>query len=138
MMEQLALHMEWADVLIMAAAVCDMRPVHSEAQKIDKSHLHQITMMTNPDIVGTLAQSFPKVHIVSFSLENTFDPERPLKKMRAKKSNWVVYNQLSSMGSDASQFGVIDREGKAIIEAKSVDKELFANMLIDALQQELT
>jgi phosphopantothenoylcysteine decarboxylase / phosphopantothenate---cysteine ligase len=137
MMEALALNMEWADVLIMAAAVCDMRPVHSEAHKLDKSQLQHITLMPNPDVVGTLARSFPKVHVVTFSLENNLDVARPLQKMRSKNAHWVVYNQLQSMGADSSTFGVIDRDGREILAPRSSDKALFAQLLVDALHRKL-
>ena len=137
MMEALALKMEWADVLIMSAAICDMRPVHSENHKLDKSELQSLTLIPNPDVVGTLASSFPKVHIVTFSLENSLDTERPLQKMRSKKAHWVVYNQLNSMGADSSVFGVMDRNGREIIKPKALEKALFAQLLMDELQTEL-
>lgn len=129
----LAQHMNWADVLIMSAAVCDMRPAQRDDHKVGKGELEQLSLVPNPDIVGSLAQDFPGVHIVSFSLENDFDPQRPLKKMRAKKSHWVVYNQLRSMGADASRFGVIDREGSPVLESQELDKKQFAQQLIAAL-----
>jgi phosphopantothenoylcysteine decarboxylase/phosphopantothenate--cysteine ligase len=133
MKERLAQHMDWADVLIMSAAVCDMRPDQGNDHKVDKGELEQLSLVPNPDIVGSLARDFPNVHIVSFSLENDFDPQRPLKKMRAKKSHWVVYNQLRSMGADASRFGVIDRDGREVLGAAELDKKQFAQRLIGAL-----
>ena len=137
MMEALALHMEWAEVLVMSAAVCDMRPVHSDGGKLDKSELHNLALIPNPDIVGTLARRFPEVHIVAFSLENSLSPERPLQKMRSKNAHWVVYNQLQSMGANSSIFGVMDREGREILRPKALDKGLFAQLLMEALASEL-
>ena len=138
MMEALAKNMAWADVLIMSAAVCDMRPVYSEQRKLDKSELQHLALIPNPDIVGTLARSFPKVHIVAFSLENSLNPERPLQKMRSKNAHWVVYNQLESMGANSSTFGIMDREGLEILKPKALDKNLFAQLLIDTLSNKLT
>ena len=138
MLDTLSEHMAWADVLIMSAAVCDMRPVMPEQDdgpslKVDKSQLSQLNFVPNPDIVATLARQFEDVHIVSFSLENDLSVERPLEKMRAKKSNWVVYNQLRSMGADASTFGVMDREGCMIIEPRECSKTELAHELIRQL-----
>jgi phosphopantothenoylcysteine decarboxylase/phosphopantothenate--cysteine ligase len=136
MLDTLALHMNWADVLIMSAAVCDMRPIIKENErtsKVDKSQLEQLSFTPNPDIVATLAQQFPKVHVVSFSLENDLSTKRPLAKMRAKKSNWAVYNQLRSMGADTSTFGVLDRDGNTILAPKELNKNEFAETLIQKL-----
>lgn len=140
--------MAWADVLIMSAAVCDMRPVWKRSgddasaldedktqEKIEKSALNELLFEPNPDIVGTLCREFPEKHIVSFSLENDLSLERPLKKMRAKKSHWVVINQLASMGAAASTFVVLDREGCEIIPQQALDKTSFAEQLLKCLGQ---
>jgi phosphopantothenoylcysteine synthetase/decarboxylase len=136
MMEQLALNMEWADVLIMSAAVCDMRPVISEDnKKLDKGALHQLNLFPNPDIVGVLASRFPEVHVVSFSLENDLSTQRPLEKMRSKKSHWAVVNALDSMGADRSTFAIIDRKGEQILKPTSLSKVELARSLMTRLSQ---
>ena len=100
MLENLSASMEWADVVIMAAAVCDMRPLVRHETKVEKSQLTTLEMQYNPDIIKLLAESFPDVHIVSFSLENSLDIARPLKKMRNKKpiglfiTNWKAWAQI--------------------------------------------
>jgi phosphopantothenoylcysteine decarboxylase/phosphopantothenate--cysteine ligase len=138
MLDTLAERMDWADVLIMSAAVCDMRPVLNEGDegqntKVDKSQLQQLNFVANPDIVATLAQRFNDVHIVSFSLENDLSVDRPLEKMRAKKSNWVVYNQLRSIGANSSTFGILDREGHAILAPQELEKTELAKHLVQQL-----
>ena len=94
MMEALAKDMEWADVLIMAAAICDMRPVTRHHNKVEKSELTTINMQYNPDIVKLLAEAHPQCHVISFSLENSLDKERPLKKMRNKNAKWNPRNKF--------------------------------------------
>lgn len=137
MMEALGKSMEWADTLIMAAAVCDMRPVMRYDSKVEKSQLTNLQMQYNPDIVKLLAESYPDCHIVSFSLENTLDSERPLKKMRSKNSDWVVYNQLNSMGSYRSTFGIMDRDGEPLMPLLELDKVELAKRLVELLESKL-
>lgn len=137
MLEHLSQSMGWADVLIMAAAVCDMRPVTRHDTKVEKSQLTSLEMQYNPDIVKLLAESFPDVHIISFSLENSLDPERPLKKMRSKKTNWVVYNQLESMGSDRSKFGVMNREGEQLMPLMEMYKDELSKRLVELIEKHL-
>lgn len=137
MMEALGKSMAWADVLIMAAAVCDMRPVMRYDSKVDKSQLTNLQMQYNPDIVKILAETHPDCHIVSFSLENSLDPDRPLKKMRSKNSDWVVYNQLKSMGSYRSTFGIMNREGESLMPLLELDKVELAKRLMELLETQL-
>lgn len=130
MLEGLKASMEWADVVIMAAAVCDMRPVQKHTTKVEKSQLTKLEMDYNPDIIKHLAESFPECHIISFSLENSLDIERPLRKMRSKNADWVVYNQLESMGSNSSKFGVMNREGESLLPLKELYKDDLAKELM--------
>jgi len=130
MLEGLKASMEWADVVIMAAAVCDMRPVLKHDTKVEKSQLTKLEMDYNPDIIKHLAESFPSCHIISFSLENSLDKERPLRKMRSKNADWVVYNQLESMGSNSSKFGVMNREGESLLPLTELYKDDLAKELM--------
>jgi len=130
-------HMAWADVLIMSAAVCDLRVESPALEKGDKTSYHTLHLVENPDLVGTLSSEFPNTFLVSFSLENDLDTERPLRKMKHKKSDWVVYNALDSMGADHSAFGVMDRDGRHVLELKASKKSAFAVELIEALHQRL-
>lgn len=134
MLASLRAEMENSDVLIMSAAVCDMRVENPSKQKGEKGHFATLELVENPDLVGTLALEFPNSFMVSFSLENHFDCTRPLEKMRKKKTDWVVYNSLESMGAERSSFGVVDKEGKDVISPREIDKHEFAVELVDALQ----
>lgn len=137
MMEALAQRMEWADVLLMSAAICDMRPVQTHESKGDKTELLQLNMIPNPDVVATLAKHFPDCFVVSFSLENNLDLERPIAKMKRKGVKWVVINAILSMGADATAIGVFDAKAKAILPFKDRDKELFAQELLHQLHHQL-
>ncbi|MBF0196627.1 MAG: phosphopantothenoylcysteine decarboxylase [Planctomycetes bacterium] len=134
MLECLKKHMSWCDVLIMSAAVCDFRPVQSVEGKQNKESMGSIQLVQNPDIAKSLAEEFSRKHIVVFSLENSLSPERPLKKMRAKSADWVIYNQLQSMGADISRFGILNKEGETILALSEYSKSELAENLIRKLE----
>jgi len=137
MLDALRKEMASADVLIMAAAVCDLRIESPHGTKREKENLKMLSLVENPDLVGTLSKEFPEVFKVSFSLENSFDPTRPLKKMKKKKTDWVVYNALESMGADRSSFGVVDEHGGNVLEPSCSDKVEFAIRLVDVIHERL-
>jgi phosphopantothenoylcysteine decarboxylase / phosphopantothenate---cysteine ligase len=137
MLGMLQKKMKEADVLIMSAAVCDLRVEFPLEHKGEKDAYRNLSLVENPDLVGTLSKEFPETFMVSFSLENDFDPARPLKKMKKKKTDWVVYNTLKSMGADRSSFGVVDAKGDHVLAPKEASKVIFASELIGALHRRL-
>ena len=135
MLTQLRSKMPWCDALIMAAAVSDFRPRETKEGKADKDDLATLELEKNPDIAATLAGEFPHKHKIVFSLENTLDPQRPLRKMRSKGADWVIYNQLKSMGADSSSFGIMNTMGEHILPLRECPKDHFARLLIAELEK---
>ncbi len=124
-----------SDVLIMAAAVCDVRPVAPSAGKKHKDELLIQHFEKNPDLLQELSRLKTHQHLVAFSLGEELSHGVALEKLKNKGADWVVYNGLSSMGSDSGDYGVLDSQGKDVIELQHTSKEDFALVLIQALEK---
>ena len=135
MLEALRARMAVADVLIMAAAVCDFRPVTRKAGKLDKADLRQLELEPTADILAELAKEKRGTKIISFSLENDMETGRPLRKLKAKSADWCVVNPVASMGANASDFRIIDSAGVDIMRQQTISKDALALRLMELIGQ---
>ena len=99
-----------ADVLIMAAAVADYRPVSAAKDKIKKKGVGlTLELEPTPDILGSVQGDFIKV---GFAAESSNLVENAKQKLQQKGLDLIVANDISSFGADSSQVTLIDRDGK--------------------------
>lgn len=103
-----------ADALIMAAAVADYRPTRSAKDKIKKGKAELVLgMECTPDILGSVKGNFIKV---GFAAESRNLVENASDKLRQKKLDFVVANDVTASGSgfgaDTNRVIIIDRKGK--------------------------
>lgn len=84
------------DVLIMAAAVCDVRPAAYTGSKIKKSQLSVVKFVKNPDILKELSIKKSKSQIfVGFALESIKLYQGAHNKLRSKKLDLIVAQKVS-------------------------------------------
>ncbi|NWF78402.1 MAG: bifunctional phosphopantothenoylcysteine decarboxylase/phosphopantothenate--cysteine ligase CoaBC, partial [Chloroflexi bacterium] len=103
-----------ADVLIMAAAVADYRPIKAAKEKIKKGKAGlTLELECTPDILSSVKGNFIKV---GFAAESSDLVENAREKLRQKGLNFIVANDItasdSGFGTDTNQVTLIDREGK--------------------------
>lgn len=106
-----------SDVLIMAAAVCDVRPERVSAVKLKKEALSSIQLVKNPDILVSLSKKKKKGQLfMGFALESKKMIENGLAKLKEKGLGILLVQKVAS-GSDP--FGerpveavLLDREGR--------------------------
>ncbi len=107
------------DVIIMAAAVSDYRPMDPAPQKIKKAPGDlTVTLTRNPDILASLGQTRserkPKI-LVGFAAETENLIENATQKLRRKNLDFIVANDLDQRGSgfacDTNQVKIIDCSG---------------------------
>ena len=122
------------DVVIMAAAVCDMAPISDSNGKKDKSELNTIHCRSTLDIAYELSKANLNIFKIVFSLESQVNVERSMKKLNNKKADWVVCNEIPSMGADNSHFFVMNKEGVKVIGDINCSKAEFADHLIRAIE----
>lgn len=91
------------DVFIGVAAVADYRAADVAAQKIKKSaDTMQLTLVRNPDIIGTLAARSPRPLMVGFAAETNDIEAYGQEKLIRKKLDMLFANEATStFGSDS-------------------------------------
>jgi phosphopantothenoylcysteine decarboxylase/phosphopantothenate--cysteine ligase len=87
------------DILIMAAAVADFRPVELAKQKIRRSKKPApINLRPTPDILKTVREEFKGI-IVAFALQAGDDLEPARQKMREKGADYLIVNRYDEPGA---------------------------------------
>lgn len=85
------------DVLVMATAVCDVRPRAVSASKIKKDRLATLRFVKNPDILATLARFKKKRQIfVGFGLESADVLANGLRKMEQKNLEVIFLQRVKN------------------------------------------
>ncbi len=121
MLEAVLAAVPQADVLVMAAAVADFRPVSPVDQKIKKeSGVPQIILETTPDILAAVAAvkaqaGWPRLTI-GFAAESQNLLENAGAKLQAKRLDMIVANDIcasdAGFGVDTNRVTLLDREGR--------------------------
>ncbi|GAB3125644.1 bifunctional phosphopantothenoylcysteine decarboxylase/phosphopantothenate--cysteine ligase CoaBC [Glaciibacter psychrotolerans] len=131
------------DVLIMAAAVADYRPVTVAEGKIKKEHTGDrltLELVKNPDILAALAAARrPGQIVIGFAAETEADTDALLALGRAKVSrkgcDFLVINRVGwneGFASDDNTVIVLDAHG-AIVNEASGAKLSVANRILDVV-----
>ncbi len=133
-------HRDRADVLIMAAAVADFRPSVRLRQKIKKRGApSSLKLLPTQDILATLggASGLVKGVVVGFAAETEDVAANALKKLRAKKLDLVVANDISrkdiGFDSEDNQVLIISRKG-TIVESDKASKREISRLIMDHIE----
>jgi phosphopantothenoylcysteine decarboxylase/phosphopantothenate--cysteine ligase len=118
------------DLLIMAAAVADYRPIRIAQSKLPRGGTLSIECEPTPDIVAAAAKMRrPDQRIIGFSLEASGDLDRAREKLIRKDLDLIVFNPIQTMNSAQIEPALLWRDGrKELISLQS--KEQFAKMLL--------
>lgn len=121
-----------ANVLIMAAAVADYRPLTVAPEKIKKSdHDVALQLTRNADILGTVET--PGTLRVGFAAETTDHEINAIDKLSRKNLDLIVMNDArSAMGSDTNAVTLYYRDGRVETVAEGPKVEI-AEHLLDAI-----
>ena len=160
--EAVAKAAEDSDVVVMAAAVADFRPVHYTGAKIKKAHhdgvpgsvpdadlpAPTIELTRNPDVLAALVHSrgpAPLPVIVGFAAE-TGDGEHTVldyarDKLARKGCDLLVANEVGVdkvFGQDTNTVHILRRDVEAVEQAGPASKDVVAATVWDAIQDVLT
>ena len=135
MQEALNSHFPECDLLFMAAAVADARPVAMASKKIKKSDLNQIELERNPDLISELSKKSRASQIlVAFAAETgEVDVSTAKVKLSSKGVDLLYLNDVSDgsiFGSDKTEGKLIDSNG-SVYECSEQDKDTLADLLLD-------
>jgi phosphopantothenoylcysteine decarboxylase/phosphopantothenate--cysteine ligase len=127
------------DILVMAAAVADYKPIDSTSTKLKRSEIGEelnLLLVANPDIlsetVKKLRSSASKVVVVGFAAEASDNLESMAKiKLAAKGCDYLIANDISDgkvFGKDHTELVVVSQSGsnRFIGSKRSVAKEVLS------------
>lgn len=119
------------DGAIAAAAPCDFEPAARQAGKIPR-HGRGLTLRLVPtaDIIATLAERVreakpprQRAWFVAFALEAGADRERAITKLRRKRCDLIVVNDIPSIEAARTSVCVLDGEGEVTTASGSKDRK---------------
>lgn len=124
------------DIVAMAAAVADYRPVHVAEEKMKKSDgAMTLELERTTDIIRTLAEQKTRQFICGFSMETEHLIENSTAKLTKKKLDMIVANNLkvegAGFGTDTNVVTVITPEGAE--ELPLMSKEEVAEAVLDRI-----
>jgi len=130
-----------SDVVIMAAAVADYRPLTISESKIKKDAVGdtlELSLVRNPDILaGISASARPDQVVIGFAAETEADDaalvELGRDKLARKGCDYLVLNRVGwveGFGTDTNSIVVLDRAG-AIVGESSGSKLAVADHILD-------
>ena len=110
------------DILVMAAAVADYKPIESTSTKLKRSELGEelnLSLVANPDIlaetVKRLKSSATKAVVVGFAAEASNDLESLARiKLTAKGCDYLIANDISDgkvFGKDHTELVLVSQSG---------------------------
>ena len=130
-----------ADVLIMAAAVADFRPAERSGQKVKKKDMPStLEIVPTEDILTALGRpggERSKKVIVGFAAETMDVNANALKKLREKKLDLIIANDVSRKGlgfdADLNQVVMIDKKRPAV-ESPVASKREISRLILDRVE----
>ena len=126
------------DWVIMTAAVCDHRPKSRNKIKIPKDQFPENLLMSrNPDILKELGEKKRENQVlVGFAAETHMVLESAHKKLRQKKLDWIVANDVSKtnqgFSSDQNEVTLINSDGLEN-QISRADKSVIAKEILHAI-----
>jgi len=127
-------HLDWADIIIMNAAVADFRPASYSGEKLKKER-EQLTieLERNPDILKAIGEKKRKDQLViGFAAESNNLMENAMEKLVRKNLDYIVVNHLDVFSRETHTGWIIDKE-KNITEIPQMDKESSAFYILEKI-----
>jgi phosphopantothenoylcysteine decarboxylase/phosphopantothenate--cysteine ligase len=119
-----------SDIVVMAAAVADYRPVSTYGQKIKKTDDKlTIELVKNPDILAEMGEKKkPGQTLVGFALETHDELNHAQEKMKRKNLDMIVLNSLNdpgaAFGHDTNKVSILTKEGEINAHSLKTKKEV--------------
>jgi phosphopantothenoylcysteine decarboxylase/phosphopantothenate--cysteine ligase len=142
MEDAVLLHSDAADVIVMAAAVADFRPVQAASRKIKKQGgVPAIELEPTPDILAGLgSRKRPDQVLVGFAAETDDLEVHAADKLARKGLDLIVANDVSAAGvgfeHDTNAVTLLDAEGGSR-EVTLTSKREVARAILDAVAERL-
>ena len=128
-----------SDVLIMAAAVADFRPVRASSEKIPKVRGRlTLALEPTPDILMEVAARRCGQVVVGFAAETNELVKRAKRKLSTKRLDLIVANDVTEpgagFGTDTNRVTLLEKNGR-IEKLPLMPKREVADRVLDAVQR---
>ncbi len=127
-------HLGAASAVVMTAAVADFRPAKSEPRKIKRASKLGLNLEPTADVLGEIASGNGKRVVVGFAAETDNVLENARAKLRAKKLDIVVANDVTQDGAgfdvETNIVTLLTREGREV-PLEKMSKLDVAHRLLD-------
>jgi len=136
MLDAVQENLDKTDILIMAAAVADYKPAEYSDKKIKKNDIEMsIALTRNPDILKTIAPLKKDGQVfVGFAAESHEVKENALKKLEAKRLDFIAANDISrndiGFESEENEVAIYFADGSTFDTGK-VPKVKVARIILD-------
>jgi len=136
-------HIEWADVLIMAAAVADFVPSVYRKQKIKKlkSGMYKLELRSSIDILANIKDKKGKRVFVGFAAETNSVEKNAVEKLKAKALDLIIANKVGSKGtgfaSDTNTGSIISQTG-TVQRFNLMPKHVLAGRILDMVVESMS
>jgi phosphopantothenoylcysteine decarboxylase/phosphopantothenate--cysteine ligase len=139
MEKEVSKHFTEADIVIMAAAISDFKFAEASPSKIKKENLgEKIPIVPTPDILLKLSRRKGSKVLVGFAAETEKVAENAAKKLKAKKLDMIVANNVldEQVGfeSDYNQVSII-LPGKGEIRSEKMTKVEVSQLILDKIEE---
>lgn len=141
MMEAVLARFGDTDIVVKAAAVADYRPAFPSEIKIKKKdETMTLELVKNPDIAQTLGERKTTQFIVSFAAETNNGEQYALDKLKRKKSDLLVLNDVTvpgaGFGTDTNIVHIFDGTG-LVAALPQMSKREVAERLLNLVAERL-
>jgi phosphopantothenoylcysteine decarboxylase / phosphopantothenate---cysteine ligase len=133
MLEALQEEFPKTDILVMAAAVADARPLQIAENKIKKGEYTSIALVENPDLLRTISATKTGQTVIAFAAETSEDLAIAKEKMQSKGADILYLNDVSGgdIFNSETTHGFILSQGREPIKVAETTKDTLANKLLD-------
>jgi phosphopantothenoylcysteine decarboxylase / phosphopantothenate---cysteine ligase len=136
MQREMLAHFPAADVILMSAAVADVKPASYSMEKLPKKLLpSELQLVTVPDIISELSQlKQPHQKLIGFAAQTGDIITPALEKLHRKQLDAIVANPVdlpgSGFGADRNQAVILKQNGNQI-DIPSCTKLEMAHLILD-------
>ena len=133
-----AIYFNEVNIIFMAAAVADYKPMTTSSQKLKKKEEElELTLCKNDDILKGLGLKKKEEQVlIGFALESENEIENALAKLKSKNLDFIVLNSLKDEGAgfgyDTNQVTLINKKGNKF-QSDLLSKKDIANFILSHL-----
>ncbi|MDP0589433.1 MAG: bifunctional phosphopantothenoylcysteine decarboxylase/phosphopantothenate--cysteine ligase CoaBC [Candidatus Endonucleobacter bathymodioli] len=134
-------NIQGVDIFIGCAAVCDYRPEKTFPEKIkkdpeDSGETKNIKLVQNPDIIASVSTLHPHLFVIGFAAETQKLLSYAKDKLKRKKLNLIVANNVSStngFNSDSNEVTILGHDFEESLPRTS--KKVLSGMLLKIISR---